>query len=193
MIKKFIAIVVTVALLTYCGSTIAQKDVNSVSKDDWSFQGWGGPPPEQGSNGKTPRDTNPKEYFYIKYSSNASIKAIAKKNPIMMQSTCRENARLQGASNITRKMISDSEPSEWITYSEYERGAVSYVLSTDCNPSVSASLFRSPKIYECKATGPGSDPNDVSKDNWEECLCIIYIKVPGGRDALIERMKEAGK
>ncbi|MBW9230815.1 lipoprotein LipL21, partial [Leptospira interrogans] len=43
------------------------------------------------------------------------------------------------------------------------------------------------------ATGSGSDPKDVSKDNWEECQCVIYAKFPGGKDALVAKAQEVSK
>ncbi|PJZ51145.1 lipoprotein LipL21 [Leptospira saintgironsiae] len=183
MIKKVIVTAVSVVLLTYCGANTAIKKTTSVTSGPWSFEGWGGPP-EQRNDGKTPKDTNPKEYYYTKISSHASIKSIAKKNPVMIQSTCRESARLEGTSDLIKKMYDGFQPTGWFSSNKSQQE-----LTTDCNPTLSASLVQNIKIYECKATGPGSDPNDISQDNWEECLCIIYVKFPGGRDALIEKVK----
>lgn len=187
MIKKVIAIALSAALLTYCGANTAQKDATSVGDGGWSFEGWGGPP-EQRNDGKTPRDTNPKDYYYMKFASRASAKAIAKKNPVMVQSTCRESARLQGTSEVIRKMLGECHNAGFFTCNESNHG-----ITTDCNPFISASLAKGVGIYECKATGPGSDPNDVSKDNWEECQCVIYAKFPGGRNALVAKVQEIGK
>ncbi|TGK38035.1 lipoprotein LipL21 [Leptospira andrefontaineae] len=186
-IKKVFVIIVSIVSLTFCGANAARKDAISVIYDVWSFEGWGGPP-EQRNDGKTPKDTSPKDYYYMKFASRASAKAVAKKNRVMIQSTCREAARLQGTPDLIRKMQSEHHTTEKFSSNESRQG-----LTTDCNPSMSASLSQSIKVYECKAIGPGSDPADVSKDNWEECQCVIYAKFPGGRDALVAKAQEIGK
>ncbi|TGK12559.1 lipoprotein LipL21 [Leptospira fluminis] len=184
MIKKLIAISLAAVLFSYCGPNTAQKDATSVGDGGWSFEGWGGPP-EQRNDGKTPKDTNPKDYYYMKFSSRASAKAVAKKSPAMMQSTCREASRLQGASDVVKKMVGETV--------ESASGVSDGEATANVIVSQSAGIVKGVGVYECKATGPGSDPKDVSKDNWEECQCVIYAKFPGGRDALVAKAQEVGK
>ncbi|EPG65372.1 lipoprotein LipL21 [Leptospira wolffii] len=184
MIKKLIAISIFAILATYCGTNNAQKDATSVGDGGWSFEGWGGPP-EQRNDGKTPKDTNPKDYYYMKFSSRASTKAVAKKSPAMMQSTCREASRLQGASDVVKKMVGETV--------ESASGVSDGEATASVIVSQSAGVVKGVGVYECKASGAGSDPSDVSKDNWEECQCVIYAKFPGGRDALVAKAQEVGK
>lgn len=184
IIKKVFVIIVSIVSLTFCGANAARKDISYVVNEIWSFEGWSGPP-EQGKDSKTPDDSILKEYYYTKFSARASLKSIAKKNPLMMRATCQESARLESPSYVIRKIIGEPHTTGFFSSNKSNQS-----ITTDCNPSISASLVQSIKVYECKAIGPGSDPADVTKDNWEECECIIYVKFPGGRDALVAKAQK---
>ncbi|AYV55968.1 lipoprotein LipL21 [Leptospira kmetyi] len=182
MINRLIALSVATMIFAACSSTdTGQKDATTVGDGGWTFEGWGGAP-EQRNDGKTPRDTSPKDWYYIKFSSRASAKAVAKKSQAMMQSTCREASRLQGASDVVKKMVGETV--------EAASGVSDGEATASVIVSQSQGVVKGVGVYECKATGSGSDPKDVSKDNWEECQCVIYAKFPGGKDALVAKAQE---
>jgi len=167
-------------MINCAGVNTGQRDATTTGTGGWIFEGWGGPP-EQRSDGKTPKDTSPKEWFYMKYPARASQKAVARKSQMMMQSTCREAARLQGASDVVKKMVGETlESASGVSDGESTGNVI---------VSQSAGIVRGVGAYDCKAYGAGSDPKDVSKDNWEECMCVIWARFPGGRDALITKAK----
>ena len=175
--SKFLIFLTFLSLIS-CGVSIdlGQKDATTVGTGGWSFEGWGGPP-DQRSDGKTPKDTKPKDWYYMKFPARASAKAVSRKSQAMMQSTCKEGARLQGASDVIKKMIGETI--------ESASGVSDGETTANVIVSESSGLVKGVGVYECKATGPGSDPSDVTKDNWEECQCVIYAKYKGGRDALV--------
>ncbi|EMO71237.1 hypothetical protein LEP1GSC120_2035 [Leptospira santarosai str. 200702252] len=100
----------------------------------------------------------------------------------MMQSTCREASRLQGAADVVKKMVGETV--------EAASGVSDGEATASVIVSQSQGVVKGVGVYECKATGSGSDPKDVSKDNWEECQCVIYAKFPGGKDALVAKAQE---
>ena len=180
--KKQIFILLFLVFVINCSSIdLGQKDATTVGTGGWSFEGWGGPP-EQRRDGKTPKDTKPRDWYYSKFSARASQKAVSRKSQSMMQSTCREAARLQGAADVVKKMVGETlETASGVSDGESTGNVI---------VSESAGLVKGVGVYECKAIGPGSDPLDVTKDNWEECQCVIYSKYKGGRDALIGEAKK---
>lgn len=170
-----------VGFMIACSSTdTGQRDATTTGDGGWIFEGWGGPP-EVRADKKTPKDTAPKDWYYMKYPARASAKAVAKKSQAMMQSTCREAARLQGANDVVKKLVGESlEGASGVSDGESTGSVI---------VSQSAGVVKGVGAYDCKAAGPGSDPKDVSKDNWEECQCVIYAKFEGGRDALVAKAK----
>lgn len=67
MINRLIALSLATMIFAACSSTdTGQKDATTVGDGGWTFEGWGGPP-EQRNDGKTPRDTSPKDWYYIKF------------------------------------------------------------------------------------------------------------------------------
>lgn len=175
---KSIAIGASLALvLVYCSSiNFSQDNATSVGDGGWAMEGWGGPPEHRGDK-KTPRDTEPKDWYYMKYPARASQKAVARKSRAMMQSTCEEAARLQGAADVVRKMVGETVQSA--------SGVSDGEATASVIVSQSTGLVRGVGKYECKATGNGTDPNDIKTENWEECECVIYAKYKGGKDALV--------
>lgn len=163
-------------MISCAGVNDGRRDATSVGDGGWAGEGWGGAP-EQRNDGKTPRDTKPKDWYYSKNRARASEKAINAKSQTMMYSTCKEAARVQGAADVIRKMVGETI-----------EGASGVSDGQSTGQTLVSQLQGNVKgvgVYECKALGAGSDPRDTSKDNWEECECVIYTKYEGGRDALI--------
>lgn len=185
MLKLGLSFALTLVLAINCSSpNLGQKDATTVGDGGWAGEGWGGPP-EQRSDGKSPKDTKPRDWYYMKYRAAASEKAIASKKAAMMQSTCKEAARVQGAADVIRKMVGETiEGASGVSDGQ----STGQVLVSQLNGNV-----RGVGVYECKAIGPGSDPRDVSKDNWEQCECVIYTKYDGGRESLIGKAQAVDK
>ena len=176
--KKMIFLLAVLAFLASCagGANVGQKDATTVGDGGWAGEGWGGPP-EQRADRKTPKDTTPRDWYYMKYRSRASDKAINAKSQAMMQSTCKEASRVQGAADVIRKMVGETiEGASGVSDGQ----STGQVLVSQLQGTV-----KGVGVYECRAIGEGSDPKDVSKDNWMECECVIYTKYKGGRDALV--------
>ncbi len=175
--KKLTFLLAAAVLVASCASAeTGQRDATSVGDGGWAGEGWGGPP-EQRADRKTPRDTMPRDWYYMKYRARASEKAVARKSQAMMNSTCKEAARVQGAADVIRKMVGETiEGASGVSDGE----STGQVLVSQLQGTV-----KGVGVYECRAMGEGSDRSDVSKDNWTECECIIYTKYNGGRDALI--------
>jgi len=173
-----------ISFLITCGSGDYRKDATSVGEGGWAGEGWGGVP-EQRADGKTPRDTLPRDWYYMKYSARASDKSIAKKDQMMMKSTCREAARMQGAADVVRKMVGETLESA---------SGVSDGQSTGQTiVSQASGLIKGVGVYECLSMGSGTLRTDAMKENWESCECVIYAKYDGGRDALVAKAKSLEK
>lgn len=181
---KTLSLLLLIGFLITCGSGDYRKDATSVGEGGWAGEGWGGAP-EQRSDGKTPRDTLPRDWYYMKYSARASDKSIAKKDQMMMKSTCREAARMQGAADVVRKMVGETLESA---------SGVSDGQSTGQTiVSQASGLIKGVGVYECLSMGPGTLRTDAMKENWESCECVIYAKYDGGRDALVAKAKSLEK
>ena len=181
---NLLSLVTFLTLLISCGGGDARRDVTTTGPDGWIVEGWGGPP-EQRSDGKTPKNTTPKEWFYMKFFARASDKAIKQKSPGMMMSTCREAARLQGASDVVKKMVGETLESASGVSDGQSTGLVIV--------SQSSGIVQGVGVYDCKANGPGNVSGDASKENWEECICVIHARYEGGRDAMVGRAKAIEK
>jgi hypothetical protein len=177
---KILSLALLVGFLITCGTNDARKDATSVGEGGWAGEGWGGPP-EQRGDGKTPRDTKPRDWYYMKYPARASDKAVAKKDQMMMKSTCREAARLQGAADVVRKMIGETLESASGVSDGQSTGQVIV--------SQSSGVIQGVGVYECLSMGTGTIRSDAMKENWESCECVIYAKYDGGRDALVAKAK----
>jgi hypothetical protein len=173
-----------ISFLITCGSGDYRKDATSVGEGGWAGEGWGGAP-EQRADGKTPRDTLPRDWYYMKYPARASDKAIAKKDQMMMKSTCREAARMQGAADVVRKMIGETLESASGVSDGQSTGQVIVSQATG--------VIKGVGVYECLSMGPGTIRNDAMKENWESCECVIYAKYDGGRDALVAKARSLEK
>ena len=180
--KKSILLTAGLLFVVSCaGVDTGRRDATTTGTGGWIFEGWGGPP-VQSNDGKTPKDTTPKDWYYMKFGARASAKAVAKKSQMMMLTTCREAARVQGANAVIQKMVGETlESASGVSDGE----SIGQVIISETK-----GLVKGVGAYDCKAVGPGSDPKDESKDNWEECMCVIYAKFPGGQDALVATAKK---
>ncbi|HMV78453.1 MAG TPA: lipoprotein LipL21 [Leptospiraceae bacterium] len=154
-----------------CG-TSADKDPTTVGSDGKVFEGWAGPPEDT--------KKKPLEYYYMKRVSRASVKANDKRSGAMMQETCTSSAALTAKADFMRKVIgeslqgaegvSDGESTGKVVVAEFN-GKVKGLNTRECKP-----------LKEKQPEVPGIE--------WEECECVIFAKVPGGKDAIVAKAQE---
>ena len=171
--KKSLSLVLAL-LVTILGCNTGDSAV-TVGKGGKQFEGWAGPP-------ENPSE-KPFDFFYMKYPGRASEKAVQKKSGAMMQSTCIDAATTQAKGDLIGKMIgesiegasgvSDGESTGKVVVREFS-GKLQGVSTKECRPMAIAK----PEI-------PGSE--------YLECECVIFLRVDGGRDAIIARAQELEK
>lgn len=162
-------VIAMVALIGLIGCSGAEKPYEL--KGGQEFEGWAGPPhnPEEG----------PKEYFYMKYAGRASDKARKKKSGAMMQGTCTDAAELGAKGDIIQKLayetvngasgMSDAESTGKVVVREF------------------AAYNSGMNRLKCKPIAK-ADPN-IPMSEWNECICVMYVKIEGGPDAVIAKAK----
>ena len=179
--KKTILLIVGLSLFFSCAGNDGRRDATTTGDDGWIFEGWGGPP-EVRRDGKTPKDTKPADWYYMKFSARASAKAVARKSQAMMQTTCREAARLQVANETIHKMVGEIlESASGVSDGE----STGQVIVSETKGRV-----KGVGVYDCKPMGGKVVVRGKDTWSWEECQCVGYGKFPGGRDALVAHAQE---
>ncbi|MDX1957638.1 MAG: hypothetical protein SFU98_03645 [Leptospiraceae bacterium] len=150
-----------------------------------SSQGWGGSPKSLNEN-----SSELKEYFYVLVKAKASSKAILANSNTLMQSTCVDAAKLTGLDKIFANFMNayflNSPPEE-------SRGTVKLSIpETGAHYTCKYSPSEDGKIYnrECKGflKDYGISACASIGDSWSECQCLAYIKFPGGKDSINNRL-----
>ncbi len=152
-------------------------------------EGWGGAP-DSIHKGISPIQSKTKEYFYTRVNAKASQKSIEKGATSGMQATCTEAAGLIGAyeilatfmdSHIQEKKLAD------------ENGFVT--LQLDESKSYTCKYFQSEekklKTKECSGVLQNRGTAEcwpTAGDSWETCGCLVYIRFPGGKEAVIKKL-----
>jgi hypothetical protein len=135
------------------------------------FEGWAGPPESPNS--------GTKDYFYMKYSGRASQNALDKRSGAMMEVTCRDAAELNAKGDIIQKLahetvkgasgVSDGESTGKVVVREF------------------SATLSGMNVKECKPLAV-ADPN-IPNSEWKECKCVMFVRIPGGRDAVLAKAK----
>lgn len=163
--------------LSYCSSG---QEFASVGKGGEQFEGWAGPPEDL--------EGDPKDYFYMKYAGRASENAINKDNGPgkkkgsgpMMQTTCRDAAELNAKGDIIQKLARETvEGASGVTDGE----STGKLVVREFNAYVSGM-----NVKECKPLAV-EDP-DIPYSKWKECECVMFVRIPGGREAVLAKVKE---
>lgn len=152
--------------------------------------GWGGPP-ESIQKGENPLLSKVKEYFYMKVSAKASAKSIEQNSISSMRTTCVDAAGLVGAYEILSTFMDAHIKEKKITD---EAGTVT--LKLDESKSYSCKYFQSDdkklKTKECSGVLQNRGTAECwpeSNGSWETCGCLVYIRFPGGRDAVLKKLE----
>ncbi|MEM7183093.1 MAG: lipoprotein LipL21 [Spirochaetota bacterium] len=166
---KSFSVFAFVVLVSLVGCSSAEKPYELSGGQE--FEGWAGPPhkPEEG----------PKEYFYMKYAGRASDKSRKKKSGTMMQNTCTDAAELGAKGDIIQKLahetvsgasgVSDGESTGKVVVREF------------------AAYNSGMNRLKCKPIAK-ADPN-IPLSEWNECVCVMYVRIEGGPDAVLAKAR----
>lgn len=183
MKKSLIILGLLIGLVTYCGSkNEARRDATTVGKEGWVFEGWAcAPDAAKAKQGLSPAeyctDKDPKDYLYMKFSAAASEKAIASGRLAQMMSTCRDAALTQIKGDGLSKIIGD--------YLEQASGVQDGQSTGVAIVRQSKGLIKGVGIYDCCAIDneTGRCVEEGKKEDWSQCMCVGYMKFPGGQKA----------
>ena len=194
MKKTILGLVGVLALFSvlYCPSGNADPDkrnATSVGKLGWVFEGWAcAPDSSKAMQGLSPaqycNDDSQKDYLYMKFSAAAEQGSIDSGMISKMMATCREAARLQVAGDGMVKIIGE--------YIEKAAGVSNGQSTGVAIVSQARGQVRGVGLYDCCAmdndTGACVKPD--LKQNWAQCICVGYMKYPGGQKAMVTKAKE---
>ncbi|MDX1958181.1 MAG: lipoprotein LipL21 [Leptospiraceae bacterium] len=171
--KKTMILFLTLILFTInCPSG---KEAHSLDGDVQKFEGWAGPPEEVSK--------KPFDFFYMKKVARASEKAVNKRSGAMMQSTCVDAATTQAKGDLVGKLVGESLTGASGVSDGESTGAV---VVREFNGKL-----KGVNVKECKPKAVATP--DVPGSEYTECECVIFVKIPGGRDAIIAKAQEVEK
>jgi hypothetical protein len=189
MTKKLFYMVIGTAListLAFCGGGgDSRRDATTVGENGWIFEGWAcAPDAAAGQRGESPgqyckgKKKEQMDYLYLKYPAAASDKAIKSGRLAQMMSTCRDAALTQIKGDGLSKIIGD--------YLEQASGVADGQSTGVAIVRQSAGKISGTGIYDCCAVdnNTGKCVKKGEKENWEQCICVGYMRFKGGQDAL---------
>ncbi|MDX1958183.1 MAG: lipoprotein LipL21 [Leptospiraceae bacterium] len=171
--KKTLVLFLT-SILFMILSCAGDKEAHSLDGGQ-KFEGWAGPPEEVSK--------KPFDFFYMKKVARASEKAVNKRSGAMMQSTCVDAATTQAKGDLIGKMIGESLTGASGVSDGESTGAV---VVREFNGKL-----KGVNVKECKPKAVATP--DVPGSEYTECECVIFVKIPGGRDAIIAKAQEVEK
>lgn len=180
-----IVMVGVVGLLVACGGNDSRRDATTVGQDGWVVEGWACEP-------KTDKNDPPsktkcgekKDYLYMKFAARASQKALDANSIAMKMSTCREAARLQVAGDGLAKIIGE--------YLEKASGVSDGQSTGVAIVSQMKGKISGIGIYDCCSIDQdtGKCVSAGKKEDWNDCMCVGYMKFPGGQKAFQAKAEE---
>jgi len=187
MIKTFFLIqAVAIYLLTGCtpSGRVADKRLHG---PEWVFEGWACAPHPSGTVSIPHRcrneDIAKMEYLYFKISASPSSLDFKSGNTRRMKAGCMKEAHRR----IAR------EPGRIICE------IISNVDASDPGPCPSEELTRRIRqatqesgVYNCCAldSNTGRCVRPGRPEDWSECMCIVYLRFPGGRKSFGKLVRE---
>lgn len=189
----FFAALVAALIIVQCGGgNESRRDATTVGKYGWVFEGWAcAPDAAKAKLGESPAeycqgvDEQKLDYLYMKFSAAASQKAIDSGRIAQMMATCREAARLQVAGDGLAKIVGE--------YLEKASGVSDGQSTGVAIVSQTRGKIKGVGVYDCCAidNDTGSCVKEGAKENWEQCMCVGFIKFPGGRKGFETMAQEA--
>jgi len=177
--------------LAQCGGDNARRDATTVGKAGWVFEGWAcAPNAALAKQGQSPAEyckegVQPFDYIYMKFSAAASQRAIDSGRLAQMMSTCRDAALTQVKGDGLSKIIGD--------YIEQASGVSDGQSTGVAIVRSSQGLLKGAGVYDCCAidNDTGACVKEGEKENWEQCMCVGYMKFPGGQKAFETQAEKA--
>ncbi len=182
---SILLVLFTAFILTQCGGgNESRRDATTVGSEGWVFEGWAcAPDTAAARRGESPADycrkvTKKKwDYLYMKFSAVASDRAIRSGRMAQMMATCRDAALTQVKGDGLSKLVGD--------YLEQASGVADGQSTGVAIVRQGRGKIRGVGLYDCCAmdgrTGQCAEPGN---ENWEQCLCVGYLRFPGGQQAL---------
>lgn len=170
------------------GGNDGRGDATTVGEHAWVFEGWACAP--RGSKEGSPQEycsdnsVSDNDYLYMKVAAAASDRAIASKRIAQMQATCRQAAEDQIKGNGLSKIIGD--------YLERASGVADGQSTGFAIVTETKGKIKGVGLYNCCSMNPknGLCAEPGEPETWEQCMCVGYIKFPGGQDAFETRAEE---
>ncbi len=179
------AAVAFISTLSFCGGGgDSRRDATTVGSDGWIFEGWAcAPDAAAAQRGESPaqyckgKNKDEMDYLYVKFSAAASDKAIKSGRIAQMMSTCRDAALTQVKGDGISKAIGD--------YLEQASGVADGQSTGVAIVRQSAGKIKGTGIYDCCAIDNknGRCVKKGEPENWEQCMCVGYMRFAGGQDA----------
>ena len=191
-LRKIAQIAVIAAFFPLVSGPCMPKETRNAAAarpNAWIFNGWGCKPEYR----KAERGLSPAqacagdagmEWLYSKIAASADERAAAAGNHSLIFSSCRGNARLALAAQLSMHFGSEI------------CGAHPACDSQSVGRAFLAAYYggvRNSGIYKCCALAgkTGRCATKERKSSPRDCLCVVYAKLPGGRPLFDSRLKEA--
>ena len=172
-IIKTLSIAMILAFVLGCSGD-AKKDPTTVGKDGYRFEGWAGSPED-------PKE-KPFDFFYMKSVGRASNKAMEKRSGAMMQKTCTDAAVLSVKGDLIGKLIGESIEG---ASSLQDGESMGLIVKREFSGQL-----QGVNVKECKALYP--DEASTPYSGWKECECVVFVKIPGGKEAVLAKASKPG-
>ena len=179
------------------GGTNSRRDATTTGEFGWIFEGWACQPDAVAGKGNPPSvycnwDENkekPRDYLYIKVAGAPSKAALKENNIAMKLATCRQASKDQvdadGLAKVLGSILSK-------TSGVVDGRSTGFAIMSKVKGRISGT-----GIYDCcsidNKTGACADPTKGEPEKWESCMCVGYIKYPGGKAAFESKATELAK
>lgn len=167
----------------YCGGGAIQdsrRDATAVRANGEILEGWSCSPTSGRPFQNCPDGIRP-EYLYLTFDARGS-RTMAEPNA---EAACRKAARRQLAGYAFAKIMAQ--------YVESTSGVSDGESTAHAILNRGGGTIRESGIYECcslnQRTGRCSKSNESETATWEECLCVGFMRFPGGQQAF-EKLAE---
>ncbi|MDX1958182.1 MAG: lipoprotein LipL21 [Leptospiraceae bacterium] len=167
-VLSLLSLLLILSLSFFCSEPKSKETV-----PEKPIEGWAGPP-----NDLTQK---PFDYFYMRKVARASEKAVNKRDGKMIQATCVDAATTQAKGDLINILVGES-----LTNSCHDGESTGPVIVREYNGKL-----KGVNIKECKPKAvavPG-----ILGSEYAECECVIFVKIPGGKDAIIAQLQEIEK
>lgn len=182
---KVITLVTLIGISVFmvnCGSSGDRRnDATTVGENAWYFEGWACAPmaskkdkesPAEYCEGRSEKDL---DYLYMKMSAAASDNAIKSGRITQKRATCVQAAEDQVKGNGLSKIIGD--------YIESTSGVADGQSTGFAIVRETQGRIKGVGIYNCCSVNAetGRCVEKDAAEEWEQCMCVGYIRFPGGQ------------